>query len=82
MYVADHCCCVDTGIRQDIPGETYDIGGQNELANIDMCHLICSLMYGPGVKDSLSRDLICFVDDRLGHDWRYPVGTGKKLLLN
>ena len=42
-----------------------------------MCHLICSLMDGLVVNDSLSRDLICFVEDRLGHDWRYAVGTGK-----
>lgn len=77
LYVEDHCSGVDTVIRQGIPGETYNIGGQNELANIDMCHLICSLMDGLVVNDSLSRDLICFVEDRLGHDWRYAVGTGK-----
>ena len=77
LYVEDHCSGVDTVIRQGIPGETYNIGGQNELANIDMCHLICSLMDGLVVNDSLSRDLICFVEDRLGHDWRYAIGTGK-----
>lgn len=77
LYVEDHCSGVDTVIRQGKPGETYNIGGQNELANIDMCHLICSLMDGLVVNDSLSRDLICFVEDRLGHDWRYAVGTGK-----
>jgi dTDP-glucose 4,6-dehydratase len=77
LYVEDHCSGIDRVIRQGITGETYNIGGHNELSNIDICRLICTLMDALLGRDSSSKDLIRFVDDRLGHDWRYAVGSGK-----
>ena len=77
LYVEDHCSGIDPIFHNGKIGETYNIGGHNELSNIDICHLICNLMDTLLGRDSFSKELIRFVDDRLGHDWRYAVGTGK-----
>ena len=79
LYVADHCRALDTVIHQGKPGETYNIGGNNEVKNLDLVHLLCQLM------DELARDLpvkpsaklITFVQDRPGHDRRYAINASK-----
>lgn len=81
LYVEDHCSGVDTVIRQGIPGETYNIGGQNELANLDICYLVCNELDKLVAKDIAFSDRIQFVENRLGHDWRYAVNT-KKLMTD
>lgn len=77
LYVDDHCSGIDRVIRQGRLGETYNIGGNNEWANIDVVRLICRLM-DQRVPDTAPHErLITFVPDRLGHDWRYAIDTSK-----
>ena len=66
----DHCRAVDLLIEQGRPGETYNIGGGNELTNLDLTHRILELLERPV-------SLIKPVADRPGHDRRYRLDTGK-----
>ena len=77
LYVEDHCSGIDAVIRKGRPGETYNIGGNNEWANIDICRLICDLMDKQNPSSSPNRQLINFVTDRQGHDWRYAINSQK-----
>jgi len=91
LYVEDHCSGIDTVIRRGTPGETYNIGGINEWANIDIVKCICSLMdelhpspltsHKVNVKDREGAlgysSLITFVTDRPGHDWRYAIDASR-----
>ncbi|MDY6822189.1 MAG: dTDP-glucose 4,6-dehydratase [Thermodesulfobacteriota bacterium] len=74
LYVADHNAGIDVILRNGVPGETYNIGGNNEIANIDIIHCICDLLEDryPG-----ARDRIVHVTDRPGHDRRYAINAGK-----
>ncbi len=79
LYVIDHCRALDTVIHQGQPGETYNIGGNNEVKNIDLVRMLCQIM------DELANDLpvqpceklITFVKDRPGHDRRYAINATK-----
>lgn len=73
LYVEDHCRGIELVINKGRVGETYNIGGNNEWANIDIVKLICTLMdeYRPSVMPSSS--LITYVKDRPGHDRRYAI---------
>ena len=79
LYVGDHCSALDVVIHRGTPGETYNIGGNNEIKNIDLVHMLCKLM------DELALDLpiqpssklITFVTDRAGHDRRYAIDATK-----
>jgi dTDP-glucose 4,6-dehydratase len=77
LYVEDHCSGIDAVIRKGELGETYNIGGINEWANIDICRLICSLMDGYHPESAPHEQLISFVEDRPGHDWRYAIDCRK-----
>lgn len=70
LYVDDHCKAIDVILHQGKSGEIYNIGGYNEMANIDIVKLIC---------DSLGKsyDLITYVADRKGHDLRYAIDPAK-----
>lgn len=70
LYVGDHCNAVDLIIRNGRVGETYNIGGNNEMRNIDIVKLICSELGKP-------ESLIAFVTDRKGHDMRYAIDATK-----
>jgi len=70
IYVEDHCKAVDRIIHAGTPGEIYNIGGHNELRNIDIVRLICKELNKP---DSL----ITYVADRKGHDLRYAIDASK-----
>lgn len=70
IYVEDHCKAVDWIIHAGTPGEIYNIGGHNELRNIDIVRLICKELNKP---DSL----ITYVADRKGHDLRYAIDASK-----
>lgn len=70
IYVGDHCTAVDMIIHKGRIGEIYNIGGGNELSNIDIVRYI--LKYYGGQEH-----LINFVEDRPGHDRRYAVNTDK-----
>lgn len=81
LYVEDHARALYTVLSRGTPGETYNIGGRNEMRNIEVVNEICILL------DELSQikprnvarfgDLIQFVTDRPGHDQRYAIDSGK-----
>ena len=78
LYVEDHCRAIDQVVRFSEPGETYNVGGCNEWANIDIVYLICDmLMEKVPRQDGHYRDLIKFVKDRPGHDRRYAINAAK-----
>jgi len=74
LFVEDHCGALDTIMRRGKPGETYNVGGHNEWANIDIVHLLCDQLQEllPPTSGHY-RDLITFVTDRPGHDRRYAI---------
>jgi len=78
LYVRDHAEALWTVMTRGRPGETYNIGGHNEWANLRIVELICDLideLAPQSVGDS--RKLITFVKDRPGHDRRYAIDAGK-----
>lgn len=77
LYVGDHCTGIDAVIRGGRLGETYNIGGINEWRNIDICRLICQLMDEYEPTNAPHEQLISFVKDRPGHDWRYAINANK-----
>lgn len=70
IYVEDHCRAIDMILRRGQPGEVYNVGGHNEMRNIDIVKLICRELDKP-------EDLISFVPDRKGHDLRYAIDPSK-----
>ncbi len=78
LYVADHCAAVRLVLAKGRPGETYNIGGENEIVNLDLVHMLCSLLdrLQPRKGGSYA-DLISFVKDRPGHDRRYAMNIDK-----
>jgi dTDP-glucose 4,6-dehydratase len=79
LYVADHCEAIRTLLAQGRIGETYNIGGQNELKNLDVVEAICVALdeLRPNDPTVPHKDLIKFVPDRPGHDRRYAMNTAK-----
>ncbi|HAJ61930.1 MAG TPA: dTDP-glucose 4,6-dehydratase [Cyanobacteria bacterium UBA8543] len=79
LFVRDHCCALDVVIHKGVPGETYNVGGNNEVKNIDLVHMLCSLMdeLAPNLPVKPSKELITFVKDRPGHDRRYAIDATK-----
>ena len=70
LYVKDHCKAIDLIIHKGKVGEIYNIGGHNEMKNIDIVKLICKELNKP-------ESLITFVEDRKGHDMRYAIDSAK-----
>ncbi|HSQ81107.1 MAG TPA: dTDP-glucose 4,6-dehydratase [Casimicrobiaceae bacterium] len=72
LYVGDHCAAIRTVLAQGRPGETYNVGGNAETANLDVVHTLCRLLAErvPG-RDFNAQ--IAFVADRPGHDRRYAI---------
>lgn len=79
LYVEDHCRALDRVIHQGEPGETYNIGGNNEVKNIDLVQQLCKLMdeLAPDLPVRPASKLITFVKDRAGHDRRYAIDASK-----
>jgi dTDP-glucose 4,6-dehydratase len=78
LYAEDHAAAIDLIFHKGIPGETYNIGGENEWKNIDLIKLLCSIMDNKmGRKSGTSEDLIIYVKDRPGHDMRYAIDSSK-----
>jgi len=79
LYVADHCAALRLALHEGVPGETYNIGGKNEVANIDVANSLCEILdeLRPTASVLPHKNLIRFVDDRPGHDRRYAVDTSK-----
>ncbi len=78
LYVTDHCDAIATVLEKGELGEVYNIGGNNELANIDVVHHICALLdeLRPRATGNYA-DLITYVTDRPGHDRRYAIDASK-----
>ncbi len=70
LYVEDHCKAIDLILRHGRVGEVYNIGGHNEMKNIDIVRLICQKLGKP-------ESLITHVADRKGHDMRYAIDPTK-----
>lgn len=70
LYVEDHCRAIDLIIRKGKVGEVYNVGGHNEMRNIDIVKLICQELGKP-------ESLITHVTDRKGHDRRYAIDPEK-----
>ncbi|MEH7287460.1 dTDP-glucose 4,6-dehydratase [Priestia megaterium] len=70
LHVKDHCAAIDLVIHKGEPGEIYNVGGHNERTNNEIVHLIVEKLKAP-------KELIKFVEDRLGHDRRYAIDPTK-----
>ncbi|MFM1843808.1 MAG: hypothetical protein RLZZ490_2551 [Cyanobacteriota bacterium] len=79
LYVEDHCRALDRVINHGQPGETYNVGGNNEVKNIELVEMLCDLMDGiaPRLPVKPAKSLITFVKDRPGHDRRYAIDASK-----
>jgi dTDP-glucose 4,6-dehydratase len=78
LYVEDNCHAIDAVLRRGTPGEVYNVGGGNELSNIDLVHLLLHcLAQQTGTPEEDYTKLITFVPDRPGHDRRYALSSAK-----
>jgi len=92
LYVEDHCRGIELVLEQGVLGETYNIGGNNEWSNLSIVELLCDRLDArfaadaslagrfpdaPAAAGGSARDLVTFVQDRAGHDWRYAIDAGK-----
>lgn len=78
LYVSDHCAAIRRVLESGRLGETYNIGGWNEKANLDVVHTLCDILDQLAPKAAGSyRDQITFVTDRPGHDRRYAIDARK-----
>ena len=79
LYVRDHCEAIQTVVDKGELGATYNIGGNNEITNIQIVKNICSILDSetPLENGKSYREQIIFVDDRPGHDFRYAIDASK-----
>ena len=79
LYVTDHCSAIRRVLEIGKLGETYNVGGWNEKANLDIVHIVCDLLdeLRPRDDGNSYRDQITFVTDRPGHDRRYAIDARK-----
>ncbi|CCH06374.1 dTDP-glucose 4,6-dehydratase [Achromobacter xylosoxidans] len=77
LYVKDHCSALRRVLEAGRPGQTYNVGGNNERTNLEVAHHICDLLdeLQPRVDGRSYRQQIVFVADRPGHDRRYAVDS-------
>jgi dTDP-glucose 4,6-dehydratase len=78
LHVGDHCRALDRVLERGRVGETYAIGGKNEVRNLDVVQTLCALLdrERPRARGRYA-DLIAFVTDRPGHDRRYAIDPAK-----
>lgn len=78
LYVGDHCAAVRAVLDRGVPGEVYNIGGKNEVQNIEVVATLCSILDELCPKAAgRYADQIAYVKDRLGHDRRYAINPAK-----
>jgi dTDP-glucose 4,6-dehydratase len=82
LYVGDHCSALRAVLERGTYGETYNIGGNNQIANINTVNTLCDLLDELSPVSSVEgmksyRELITYVKDRPGHDRRYAIDTTK-----
>jgi dTDP-glucose 4,6-dehydratase len=79
LYVDDHVRALELILKTGRLGQTYNVGGRNERANLDVVNTVCDLVdeMGPPLPSGPRRGLISFVPDRPGHDRRYAIDATK-----
>lgn len=78
LFVEDHATAIDVIFHSGKKGSTYNIGGNNEWKNIDLVRFLCQLMDRKlGREKGTSENLITYVNDRAGHDFRYAIDSSK-----
>ena len=79
LYVEDHCKAINLILQEGAIGDTYNIGGNNEISNINIVESICTILdkLKPSNSGKSYKQLISFVKDRPGHDFRYAINTTK-----
>lgn len=77
LYVADHCDGIRTALKRGAPGETYNIGGRQEMSNLEVVRQVCAILDELQPAPVPYARLITFVKDRPGHDRRYAIDMGK-----
>lgn len=79
LYVKDHCSAIRRVLEAGLLGETYNVGGWNEKANIDIVHTVCALLdeLRPRADGKPYKEQITYVTDRPGHDRRYAIDARK-----
>ncbi len=77
LYVDDHVRAIDLVVRRGVSGSTYNVGGSNEWANLEIARLIAKILDEHRPGSAPHGRLIEFVKDRPGHDWRYAVDSSK-----
>jgi len=77
LFVTDHARAIDTVFHTGKKGETYVIGGNNEMSNLELIHTLCDICDKKLGRTESSRNLIQFVQDRPGHDHRYAIDSSK-----
>ena len=78
LFVTDHCVAIRTVLARGVLGETYNVGGWNEMPNLEIVHMLCDLLdeLCPSAEGTYRR-LITYVKDRPGHDRRYAIDARK-----
>ncbi len=77
LHVKDHCAAIRLILRNGTSGETYCIGGDNQPSNLEIVKMICAILDRRFPKAAPHEQLIRFVKDRPGHDFRYDIDTAK-----
>ena len=79
LFVEDHCRALQLVLQDGVPGEVYNIGGNNEQTNLDIVRTVCQTLdeLRPDLPHHPCADLITFVPDRPGHDRRYAIDASK-----
>ena len=77
LFVDDHCRGIEAVLLKGIPGEVYNIGGNNERTNIEIVKLLCNHLDRLVPATQAYADQIQYVTDRPGHDFRYAIDAGK-----
>jgi dTDP-glucose 4,6-dehydratase len=77
LYVEDHCDGIRTVLDRGIPGQTYNIGGRQEMSNLEVVRQICAILDELKPTQRPYESLVTFVKDRPGHDRRYAMDIAK-----
>ena len=79
LYVKDHCDALCRVLTDGIPGEVYNIGGGQEIQNLDVVNIVCSILddLKPRSDFKSYMEQIVFIEDRQGHDRRYAINSNK-----
>lgn len=77
LYVGDHCAAIRRVLEAGTPGQMYNIGGSNEMTNLNVVQTLCDILDRLVPGERSRREQIAFVADRPGHDRRYAIDAGK-----